>query len=105
MRDPANRLFDSACDLLSAARVLAAELAQRGHEEALPATFGCLEEAFRDLARAHSELAARGAGNDSLTVAIERAGRAMAEAERACSAARVAAGWVALPMSLGTRES
>ena len=89
LRDPANSLFDSGCELLDAARILTVQLARGGHEEALPATFGCLEESFRELARAHAELRT---GQVPLAAALERVVQAMTEAERACAAARVAAG-------------
>src|SRR5687767_2895696 len=56
VRDPANRLFDAACDLLIASRVLAAELNGPGRDEALAATFGCLEDSLRELGRAHADL-------------------------------------------------
>ena len=59
MRDPANRLFDAACDLLIASRALTTELTQPGGDEALAATFGCVEESLRELERVHAELRRR----------------------------------------------
>lgn len=98
MRDPANRLFDSACDLLIASRTLAAQLTRPGRDEALAATFGCLEDSLRELERAHAELRAElltDVQDDEmlpLADALDHMTRGLAETEQACSAARAAAG-------------
>jgi hypothetical protein len=44
MRDPANALFDAACEVLDAARILHEQTRRRGVEEAVPATLACLQE-------------------------------------------------------------
>ena len=98
VRDPANRLFDSACDLLIASRALAAQLTGPGRDEALAATFGCLEVSLLELGRAHADLrdemlAGTTLGNDDLvplTDALDQMARGLAETEHACSAAREA---------------
>lgn len=57
-RDAANHLYDSACELLLAVRTLRSAATPPECAPALPATLGCLGEAFRELAATADHLAA-----------------------------------------------
>lgn len=48
-RDPANELYDRACDLLDAAQGLRAAADREEASEAIPATLGCLEASLAGL--------------------------------------------------------
>lgn len=54
-----DEVFERAADLLEAARELSAVMVRRGAEPALPAAFGCVDEALRALASAQHVLASR----------------------------------------------
>ena len=55
-RDPANELYDRACDLLEAARELHLAAARAGNVEAIAATLGCAEAALGELAETYRVL-------------------------------------------------
>lgn len=48
--DPANAIYDAACELLLATRELERAASRDGIASALPATLGCLDEALESLA-------------------------------------------------------
>jgi hypothetical protein len=49
-RDPANELYDRACDVIAVAAALREASAQGNTEAATAATLGCLEAALQDIA-------------------------------------------------------
>jgi hypothetical protein len=57
-RDPANELFDRACDLLAAAEAMRPAAGQRGSAPAIAATLGCVETALEALVDAAAAMRA-----------------------------------------------
>lgn len=55
-RNPANELYDRACDMLEAAQGLRRALRAPGHQPALNATFGCLTDVLIELTAAIEEV-------------------------------------------------
>jgi hypothetical protein len=55
-RDPANELYDRACDVVAAAATLRDASARENTEAATAATLGCLEAALEDIAVAIEQL-------------------------------------------------
>jgi hypothetical protein len=100
MHDPANSLYDCACEVLDAAQRLRGAACRTGSEEALAPVLGCVAESLRELARAQQSVGMRlrdsSPREGSAAAAVGRAlggleGR-LVEAERACAAARDAVG-------------
>ena len=58
-RDPANELYDCACNLLADACDLRGAAAQQGNDVAVAATLGCLESALGELAATYRLLQQR----------------------------------------------
>ena len=48
-RDPANDLYDRACDLLASGQALRAAAQRDGHQPALAAALGCIESTLREI--------------------------------------------------------
>lgn len=88
-RDPANELYDRACDLLDASQRLTRALAVPGHEPALTATLGCVQATLRELTDAFQSLhwATPGATREVQEALAELAAR-LDLAERSCGSAR-----------------
>jgi|tagenome__1003787_1003787.scaffolds.fasta_scaffold19926842_2 hypothetical protein len=55
-RDPANDLYDRACDVVAAAAALRDAAAHENNDAAIAATLGCLEAALGDAATAIEQL-------------------------------------------------
>ena len=100
-RDPANELYDRACDLLAAAEALPPAAARPGSAPAIAATLGCVEAALEALAAAssamRSEVSRQLARDDAATaerasgVSCDTAQRELSELIEALAAARDAA--------------
>jgi hypothetical protein len=104
-----NELYDRGCDLVEAAAAIRLIAGAPEATRAVPAVLGCIEAALRELLWAAAALeetsartVARGTSDDSASTATRRAERmqlgyanlqiALADAERASSAARSLAG-------------
>jgi hypothetical protein len=91
-----NDLYDSACELLYAGQRVRRSARCAGTQEAIPATLGCLAATLEELTQTGGEVRRRlpasddGAGAMRSDDALRRLVDALAQAERACDAARAA---------------
>jgi hypothetical protein len=93
MHDPANALYDGACDLLQAAQQFREAFDRPGSEAVLAPTLGCLEATLHELARALGLMRTDRLRFDGapVTAAVIDLVDVLLEAERYCGAAREAA--------------